>query len=261
MITRIIAALIALPLVLIPIYLGGVWFALLILAGALLAGFEFYNLLEKGEYHPLRWIGLTWIILFVLSGWIPQYVPFRAVLVAGLIITLTGTLPRVENPAGVWMSTGMVAIYIGTVASLTIAMRQLPMGIWWLTFGFVITWANDVAAYFTGVTLGRNKLWPRLSPKKTWEGTAGGWLAAALTAIAIAWLSPLEQPLYFAGLVGLTCGILGLLGDLSISMLKRQMGVKESGRFMPGHGGILDRLDSLLFVLPFVSMIALMQSV
>jgi phosphatidate cytidylyltransferase len=181
-------------------------------------------------------------------------------LVLGLITTLAATLPQRHNPASTWMSTGMVAIYLGIAASQTLALRESPNGLWWLVFALVITWSSDAAAYFTGVTIGRHKLWPRLSPKKTWEGTVGGWAAAVAAAVIVVWLSPLDQPLWFAALIGAACGVLGLLGDLSISMLKRQVGVKDSGRFLPGHGGILDRLDSLLFVLPFVATLVFLMA-
>ncbi len=260
MTTRIIAALVALPLVIVPVYLGGIWCTLLFVAVTLLAGHEFYNMMAAGGYYPMRWVGFVWLVPLVLGGWLPDLFPLSAVLVAGLIITLTATLPRRENPAGSWMSTSMGAIYLGIAAGQTLALRQLPLGLWWLVFGLVITWSNDVAAYFAGVTLGRHKLWPRLSPKKTWEGTIGGWVAAAVAGVVVVGLSPLDAPLWLAALVGAFCGVLGLLGDLSISMLKRQVGVKDSGHFLPGHGGILDRLDSLLFVLPFVATLVLLLS-
>jgi phosphatidate cytidylyltransferase len=185
--------------------------------------------------------------------------PLPAVLVVGLIVTLAATLPHPEDPLGTWMSTSAVALYLGVVASQTLALRQLPLGLWWLVFGLAVTWLNDAAAYFTGVTLGRHKLWIRISPKKTWEGTIGGWIAATVAAVLVVWLSPLNTPLWIAAIVGMICGVLGLLGDLSISMLKRQVGLKDSGHFLPGHGGILDRLDSLLFVLPFVATLVLLQ--
>ncbi len=260
MTTRIVVALIALPLVIVPIYLGGVWCTLLFLIAGFLGGYEFYNLMDTGGYAPSRWIGITWILLFVLSGWIPQYVPMTAVLVGGLLVSMTAALLRQTNPASTWMATSVGAIYLGIAASQTLALRQLPLGLWWLAFGLIVTWANDIAAYFTGVTIGRTKLWPRLSPKKTWEGTIGGWVAATASAVIIVWLSPIQDSLVLAAVIGAFCGVLGLLGDLSISMLKRQVGVKDSGTLMPGHGGLLDRLDSLLFVLPFIATIVLLRA-
>lgn len=260
MTTRILAALIALPVVIVPIFLGGIWCALLFLTVSLVAGFEFYNLMDIGGYHPVRWVGFPWLAMLVLGGWRPDLFPLPAILVAGLIVTMTATLPRRENPSGTWMATSMVALYLGIAAGQTLALRQLPLGLWWLVFALFVTWSNDAAAYFTGIGIGRHKLWPRLSPKKTWEGTVGGWIAAAVAAVVVVWLSPLQAPLYLAGLIGAVCGVLGLFGDLSISMLKRQMGVKDSGHFLPGHGGMLDRLDSLLFVLPFVATLVLLQT-
>jgi phosphatidate cytidylyltransferase len=101
-------------------------------------------------------------------------------------------------------------------------------------------------------------MWPRLSPKKTWEGTIGGWIGAALTGALLAWLLPLGLAVWEGALIGLLGGVLGLAGDLSISMVKRQVGVKDSGRFFPGHGGMLDRLDSMSFVIPFVYQAAIL---
>jgi phosphatidate cytidylyltransferase len=126
---------------------------------------------------------------------------------------------------------------------------------WWLLMAILITWSNDTLAYFTGVTIGKHKLWPRLSPKKSWEGTVGGFLGAALAGGLVAMLSPLSIGFGLGALIGLIGGILALFGDLSISMVKRQVGVKDSGHLIPGHGGMLDRLDSVLFVVPFVYLV------
>jgi phosphatidate cytidylyltransferase len=133
-----------------------------------------------------------------------------------------------------------------------LALRLSPEGLWWLLFGLLITWTNDTAAYFVGVTIGRHKLWPRLSPKKTWEGTIGGWVAATLLGGMLALWLPLSKSLVYGAGLGALCGVLALFGDLAISMVKRQVGVKDSGKLFPGHGGMLDRIDSVLFVLPFL---------
>ena len=156
------------------------------------------------------------------------------------------------------MVTSVGAIYIGLMMGQALALRLLPDGLWWLLFGVLVTWMNDTAAYFTGSTLGRHKLWPRLSPKKSWEGTLGGWLGAALIGGALVEVMPVHTAFPLGATLGLACGILALFGDLSISMLKRQIGVKDTGNLFPGHGGMLDRLDSILFVLPFVYQIVLL---
>ena len=258
--TRIIAALVVLPIVLIPIWLGGNWCMLLFLAVAIVAGLEFYNLMEIGGFHPNRWVGSVWLSALVLNGWRPDFFPLAPLLVAGLLITMTDALRHKENPAGTWMSTSMGAIYLGVASGQTLAMRQVPDGLWWLLYGLMVTWANDSAAYLVGVTWGRHKLWPRLSPNKTWEGTIAGWIGAAISGAAMVWRTPLPESLWLGALIGALCGVLGLLGDLSISMLKRQIGVKDTGHLIPGHGGMLDRLDSMLFVLPFIAVVVLLRA-
>jgi phosphatidate cytidylyltransferase len=146
----------------------------------------------------------------------------------------------------------MVAIYLGVTLGQVVSLRFLANGFWYVMFGLLVTWANDSAAYFVGVTLGRHKLWPRLSPKKTWEGTIGGFVAATAAGAWLAVVMPVGIGPIFGGVVGFIAGVLALFGDLSISMIKRQCGVKDSGTFFLGHGGLLDRMDSLLFTLPFI---------
>lgn len=255
--TRILVSLIALPLVILIIWLGGIWVTIAVIGVALLGGYEFYNLLDKCGYRPVRWVGMVWLALLVAYSWLPTtpYVPeiSRTTLITlGLIATLVYALFQAERPLDVWMSTCIGAIYLGILLGQLVALRLLPDGLWWLLFGLFITWCNDTVAYFVGVSLGRNKLWPRLSPKKTWEGTLSGWVGAALLGGLFTWLSPLDASFRFGAFLGGVSGILALLGDLSISMLKRQAGVKDSGHLIPGHGGMLDRLDSVLFVVPFI---------
>ena len=275
--TRIIAAFIAIPIVLIPIYLGGFWGLLLGLSITFLGSMEMYDMLRVGGYHPSRLIGVPWAMLLFLSGpWDPALMqqssvsvtgmftditvklvelvsfPTPSVLIAGFIITLIYSLFVVEKPINTWLATGMVAIYLGVTLGQVVSLRFLPNGFWYVLFGFLVTWANDAAAYFTGVFLGRHKLWPRLSPKKTWEGTIGGWIAAAASGAFLAVVLPVGIGPLFGLIVGFLAGVLALFGDLSISMMKRQVGVKDTGTFFRGHGGMLDRLDSLLFTLPFI---------
>jgi len=252
MTTRIVVALVALPFVLIPIYLGGIWSVALFLVVALIGGHEFYNMLDVGGYFPARWLGLIWTALLVLSFWSPTHIPSTTLLTAGLIITLCYSLFRTEAPVSTWLATAGVAIYLGIMIGQMLGLRLADNGLWWLVLAALITWSNDTLAYFSGVTLGRHKLWPRLSPKKTWEGTIGGWIGAGLAGALVAHFAPLPIDALTGLAIGLVGGILALFGDLSVSMIKRQVGVKDSGTLFPGHGGMLDRLDSLLFVIPFV---------
>ena len=118
---------------------------------------------------------------------------------------------------------------------------------------FLCTWVNDSGAYLTGMTFGRHRLWERHSPNKTWEGTLGGILFAVLCAVFVGPLFTTQFAWWHWLFIGLSCGIFGTLGDLVESMFKRYCGVKDSGNIMPGHGGILDRFDSLLVIVPVIA--------
>ncbi|MEX1018741.1 MAG: phosphatidate cytidylyltransferase, partial [Litorilinea sp.] len=201
--------------------------------------------------------GTLWLTALIFHYWQPQTLPLDTILAFGLIITLIDALRRPENALAGWMATAVGALYIGMTVGQGVALRLLDNGLWWLLFAFFVTWTNDTTAYFVGVTLGRHKLWPRLSPKKTWEGTVGGWAGAAIMGGLVIWLTPLHAPIWLGVALGGACGGLALLGDVAVSMLKRQVGAKDSGRFLPGHGGFLDRMDSLLFVMPFVYQIVI----
>jgi phosphatidate cytidylyltransferase len=274
--TRIIAALVAIPIVVIPIYLGGLWGLLLGVVITVLGSLELFFMLRAGGYNPSTWIGVPWAVMLFLSGWDPALVqrssvsitgvltaptaklvelisfPTASVLIAGFIITLTYCLFVVDKPVNTWLATSMGAIYLGVTLGQVVSLRFLPNGFYYVLFGFLVTWAADSAAYFVGVTVGRHKLWPRLSPKKTWEGTIGGFVAATAAGAFLAVVLPVGIGPVFGAVVGFVAGVLALFGDLSISMIKRQVGVKDSGTFFLGHGGMLDRLDSLLFTLPFI---------
>ena len=274
--TRIIAALIAIPIVVIPIYLGGIWGLLLGVGVTILGTQELYNMFLVNSYHPARAIGVPWAVLLFLSGWDPEQVqrssipitgwltepttlllrwisfPTDSILVVGFLVTLTYCLFVHERPVETWLVTSLVPIYIGVMLGQIVSLRFLDNGYAYVLFGFLVTWANDSAAFFVGVKAGKHKIFPRLSPKKSWEGTIGGWVFAALAGAFLATVLPVRNGPLFGALIGLISGILALFGDLSISMFKRQFGVKDSGTFFRGHGGMLDRLDSLLFTLPFI---------
>jgi len=256
--TRIVVGLIALPIIIIPIWLGGALYIATVLAIALIGGYEFYGLLATGGYRPARTIGLSFLGLLTLSALQPGMPLLPTMLSVGLIVLFVYSFFQHEQPISTWIATSIGAIYFGVMMGQILALRFLPNGIWWLTLGLLATWGNDTAAYFVGSTLGRRKIWPRLSPKKTWEGTICGWVGAALMGGAVVLLTPIPISLSGGMLLGFGCGVLGLMGDLSISVIKRQVGAKDSGRFFPGHGGMLDRLDSSLFTLPFVYQIVLL---
>ena len=174
---------------------------------------------------------------------------FLVMLPAVFICELFRRLERPETNVG---ATLLGVVYVALPLSL---MCYIPAvgGAWqpWTAVAFVfIIWANDVCAYLIGMTLGRHPLCERLSPKKTWEGFVGGLAGAVGTGLAAARFLDAD-PWHWAGLA-LVAAVAGVLGDLVESMFKRSAGVKDSGRAIPGHGGVLDRFDALLLAAPFV---------
>ncbi len=250
--TRILVGVIYVILVTIPMFLGGLWSLTLFLLMGAVGGYEFFRMAAKGGYHPTTWLGIGWLLALIFAVTRPEVLPLLTVLTVGLFLTFVLALFQEENPLSMTLATATGAIYLGIMIGQMAALRMLPNGMWWIFFGLFVTWANDTMAYFVGVTVGRKKIWPRLSPKKTWEGTVGGWLGAAAVGGAVAWFAPLPISVFHGMAVGLGAGVLAFFGDLSMSMVKRRVGVKDSGTIFPGHGGMLDRIDSILFVLPFV---------
>jgi phosphatidate cytidylyltransferase len=143
--------------------------------------------------------------------------------------------------------------YCGLLLACAVGLRQFGVG--WVILAFVVTWANDTFAYFAGRAFGRHKLFERISPKKTWEGFAGGAAGSIAGALVTRALLPDDLGrLSTAAIIAIGAGgaVLGPLGDLCESMFKRAAGVKDSGWIIPGHGGLLDRIDALLFVAPWI---------
>ena len=141
-------------------------------------------------------------------------------------------------------------LYLGLPLGPLSMTRLLPQGEWLIFFLLLVTWVSDAGAYYVGTLYGRRRLAPRISPKKTVEGLVGGMIGAIITAYAVRWW-------FLPELAGLDCLVLailltitGLWGDLTESAMKRSVGIKDSGGILPGHGGMLDRLDSLLFTAP-----------
>lgn len=150
-------------------------------------------------------------------------------------------------------------IYLGFTLSFCVMLRAMPDGLAWICLGLAVVWLGDTGAYFGGRAFGRHKLHERVSPKKTWEGAIAGLVTSVAAAFVMreafrilgAWEgAPLRATDCIA--VGIIGGLLGQLGDLAESLLKRAVGVKDSGTMFPGHGGMLDRIDALLFALPGV---------
>lgn len=249
---RFISALVLAPLVLGLAYLGGLWFLGLMLLVGFLAGWEYFSLLVQGGSAPLRWPGLIGILAVIAEAYWAQAWSLRLLLTALIVLSLVIALFRSgQTPVTDWAWSLAGVIYFGLLLNHFVALRNLPAGLQWLLLGLLLTWITDTGAYFSGRGLGKHKLWPRHSPKKTWEGAIGGWLVGtAAGALLGPWLVG-QSPWAGAALGGLVC-LVAPFGDLAESMVKRQMGAKDSGHLIPGHGGMWDRIDSLLFVIPVV---------
>ena len=187
------------------------------------------------------------------------FITLKLVLTAVLMIAFADALIFEEQIANAPRRVALAVLgvaYPGLLLSSLVRIRQLERGEWWIILTLVVTWWNDTGAYFAGRAFGRTPLYPRISPSKTWEGAVGGAFLATVGALLVQhfWLPDL--PWWAAVLISLGASVFGPLGDLSESMLKRAFGTKDSGRLLPGHGGMLDRIDALMFTAPFVLLCA-----
>lgn len=248
MLTRVISALILLPIVVGVIWLGGWPFDIAIALIMSLAVYEFNRLMRQGSHpHYMPWVfSLALVIVIGLDVLSPPANLLRPGIALILITSLTWQLShRQGEPTVDWALAIVAGLYLGIAGAHFILLRQLPNGERWLLLTLTGTWLADSGAYFIGSRFGRHKMTPTLSPKKSWEGLFGGILfGLALNPIVAAIFG---LPLIHGAALGLSGATIGVFGDLSISMIKRQVGAKDSGHLIPGHGGILDRFDSLLF--------------
>ncbi len=163
--------------------------------------------------------------------------------------------PIHDSALASWALSLAAMLYITLLLSFFVALRQRDQGLSWILLAFFCTWACDSAAYLVGGAIGKHAFAPLISPKKTWEGTVGGVVAGTLTGLLATPLLGLPPALGL--LLGCAIAIVAVLGDLAESFIKRQLGIKDFGTLIPGHGGVLDRVDSLLFAAPLVYYVAL----
>lgn len=150
---------------------------------------------------------------------------------------------RMASYRPLWL--GLGAIYVGIFLTAMLMLRNSPYGFFAIIWLFALIWAADVAAYFVGRTVGGPKLWPAVSPNKTWSGAIAGTIAGVLAGVTVAWAAGLALlPIHV--IIALVVVIAAQLGDLMESAIKRRFGLKDSSQLIPGHGGVLDRCDSLV---------------
>jgi len=252
--TRLISAFILLPIGIAIILIGGGLYDLAIAFIFTLAVFEFVQLMKTGQFAPNLFFAVAFMWVLLLDAVLPRLNLSRPALALLLIAALTWQMrQRSGSPTANWALTVAGGIYLGIAGAHFILIRQLNNGAWWLLLALAGTWLADSGAYFIGRKFGTHKMTPTLSPKKSWEGLAGCVVFAvvfnAILALVLSQLLNTYLPWWAGAMLGLIGALIGVLGDLSISMIKREVGAKDTGHIIPGHGGVLDRLDSLLFTM------------
>ncbi len=254
--TRVIVAVIFAPLLAGLVWLGGYWLGGLCLAIALVGLWEYLRLtLGSNEAYAKAFAFAVGALVCISTlGW--RYsVPLGTLWPLSTIVLLLSALVRPEPIDVSIRRTALMFLGVAYCCALIpylSLLRNLPGGLG-LAFGALFcTWASDTGAYFAGRALGRHKLYPKISPSKTIEGLVGGLVAAVLVAIVVRHLFALPISQTDAVVIGIIAALLGTAGDLCESMLKRSVGAKDSSALIPGHGGVLDRFDAVMFVAPAV---------
>ncbi len=265
---RVITALLLIPLPVAAVWFGEPWFTSLVAIFGVLAAFEFYRLGSSAKASPVTYIGLLFTLLFIISrnpdllsrlttNLDPTLIS-PLILAAAMVLTLTWILLRRKKDGAIasWAWTMAGILYVGWLLGHVVSLRGLTDGRSWVFFILLATVASDTAAFFIGRAIGRHKLAPQISPNKTWEGAIAGVVGATVFSLLFTptKLFGLSNAIHIQGLsygeailLGALVSVFGQLGDLTESLLKRNAKVKDSGNLLPGHGGILDRLDSIIF--------------
>jgi phosphatidate cytidylyltransferase len=254
MIRRTLTALLLLALLLPAVYFGGIAYFLFVAAFMGTAAWEYSQMFRLRAFRPASALTIG-AVLLVLAARAFQPDDAEIVLTASILVAMLfhlSSFERGRNDAAVDLTITLAGIaYLGWVAGYLIDLRQLPYGAWWLMLVLIVVWIADSAAYFVGVRLGRHKMLPRLSPKKSWEGYAAGVVVgttlAGLLSRLFSQFGPIELSVWQGLSLGFVLSALTTLGDLSESLFKRFAGIKDSGAFLPGHGGAFDRIDSLIW--------------
>ncbi|MDA1256668.1 MAG: CDP-archaeol synthase [Chloroflexi bacterium] len=245
---RLITAGVGIPGLLIVLWLGTPAVGAVALVAAGVGGWELAGMARGRAARPYRWLMVAWPAAFVASGWLVAENEAEWWLLWS--VAAVGAAPAFAMLGTGHRSAFLYAIAAGPYVGITLAhapiLRSTGDGGSWLLLALLVTFAADSAAMFTGLAIGRHRLAPRISPGKTWEGTTGGLVAGGVAAMTLAAVFDLEIAVGWAVVLGVVMAMAGTLGDLGESAFKRNAGVKDSGILIPGHGGILDRLDSLM---------------
>jgi len=244
--------------------LGGIGFNLLILLMALIGFYEFVRMIKLPAFGIPALLGYLGV-LYAVFPWeaLGMELPWDLMRVFALLMLLflvATVITKNELPISTVSLLFLGMVYIGIGFSSIVATRNIQdgHGLFWTFLLLISIWSSDAGAYFVGRKLGKNKLWPAISPNKTVEGAIGGIVLSVVAAVIFALASGGFLTVGRAIILGVIAAVVGQMGDLIQSAYKRAYGIKDSGTILPGHGGILDRCDSWIAVFPFIHILMLL---
>ena len=254
---RLQIVIILIPIVVGLIAAGGWWFAGAVALLIGIAAWEYWRIFSEGGYAPSLVVLVAGAMLLVLTrnqfGFIGSDIFLMVFLLVAMMYHVIAFEHGQKHAAHDFAITVAGMVYLGWLAAYFVSLRNLPDGFWWLMTVLPASWLADTGAYLVGSHFGKHKFAPLISPKKTWEGYLGGILISTVSILLLSQLWHLRTPLitpFKGGVLAFCIAMLSPMGDLGISLIKRQFGVKDSGKLIPGHGGAMDRLDSLLWAVP-----------
>jgi phosphatidate cytidylyltransferase len=254
LVQRMLAAIILLPITILLIVIGGWPYALLILTCLTIAAWEYWRMFHQSGCDPSAAVIIGGVFALILARAVYGFAGSDAMLAFLVLISMAVHVLRFERGQS-QAGTGFVIdlggiLYLGWLGGYMISLRDLPDGKWLMMLTLPAVWLADSAAFFIGRRFGRHKIAPRVSPAKSWEGYLAGVIFAipATGLLAVVWRLAGSDITFSQGmLLGLVLAAVTPLGDFGESMIKRQLGVKDSSRIIPGHGGMMDRIDSWLW--------------
>lgn len=252
---RIVSSLILIPFLFVAIWYGEPWLSIVVGVFAGLGGLEFYRLAKSAGWNPFLVPGILLVTLFVVAAHSDDGRVMPLMVSAAILLPLVRILWHPEPGKAFinWAWTIGGVFYLGWTMSHFVLLRDLSEGRDWVFLALFATFASDTFSYFTGRALGKHPLAPKISPKKTREGAIGGVIGTVAATVALALITGLDEVGY-AKLIplGLLISLFAQAGDLAESVLKRNTDAKDAGHLIPGHGGVLDRLDSIVFTVVLV---------
>jgi phosphatidate cytidylyltransferase len=250
LVKRVLSGVVSIPLLIWMLYGAPDWlFPLFVVVIGAAAHWEFARMFRLAGADTAPWLGTITGLAVTASFLSPRAVPIVLALAVGVALAA----PLAGRRAPAWTPTALTVLgicYVNWLLGHALWLRALPQGADWMVLLLAVTWSGETAAYAIGSLVGRHKLAPVISPAKTVEGAVAQVVVSVAAALVMSEALFPERPVAVAATAGLLLGVVGQLGDLAESVLKRSLHTKDAGGLIPGHGGVLDRLDSLLFNIP-----------